>query len=164
MSKRYGAVLLFLFLLVFWFILASRFDLATIIIGFVVSSMIVFYNYDLVFNRLEVTKLSVKAIGSFIVLAYVLLINIIKSNIQVAIIVLSPSLPIHPGFASIRQPLKKEINQALYANAITLTPGTLTVDMDDKFILVHGLKLEHIHDLEGSKMEQAFVKFEEASK
>ena len=56
--------------------------------------------------------------------------------------------------------MKKDFNQALFANAITLTPGTLTVDMDDEYILVHGLEIEHIDDIESSKMQKAFESLE----
>jgi multicomponent Na+:H+ antiporter subunit E len=69
-------------------------------------------------------------------------------------------MKINPGFKKIKQPLKKEFNQALFANAITLTPGTLTVDMDDEYILVHGLEMEHIDEIEQSNMQKAFERLE----
>jgi multicomponent Na+:H+ antiporter subunit E len=96
----------------------------------------------------------------FFVLIFVLIANIIKSNIEVAKIVLSKKMPIDPGFVTIDQKLKKELNQALYANAITLTPGTLTVDMDKDKIVVHGLLKQHVRDLEGSRLEKAFLDLE----
>jgi multicomponent Na+:H+ antiporter subunit E len=96
----------------------------------------------------------------FFVLIFILIFNIIKSNIEVAKIVLSKKMPIDPGFVTIDQKLKKELNQALYANAITLTPGTLTVDMDHEKIVVHGLLKKHVRDLEGSSLEKAFLDLE----
>ncbi|TVP84969.1 MAG: Na+/H+ antiporter subunit D [Acholeplasmataceae bacterium] len=160
MSKKHGAALMFVSLLIFWLILAARFDWTTIIAGFFVSLLIVFYNLDLIFNNQEATTLTVRALKALIVLVFVLVFNVIKANFQVAKIVLSPKMPIHPGFKTIRQPLKKELNQALFGNAITLTPGTLTVDMNQDEIIIHGLRVEHIQDVQGSRMEQAFIRLE----
>lgn len=160
MSKKHGAALLFISLLVFWLILAARFDWTTIIVGFFVSLLIVFYNVDLIFNNQEATTLTYRTMKALIVLVFVLVWNIIKANFQVAKIVLSPKMPIHPGFRTIRQPLKQEVNQALFGNAITLTPGTLTIDMDQDEIVIHGLRVEHIQKLQGSRMEKAFIRLE----
>lgn len=162
MSKKRGAVYLFIMLLGFWFILASKITLTNAIIGFVVSWVIVFYNYDLVFLNHEFTKVTLKTTKAFFVLVGVVLYNIAKSNIDVARIVLDPKMPINPGFDWIKQPLKKDMNRALYANAITLTPGTLTVDMTEEYILIHGLNVEQIKDIPGSSLEKVFIKLEEA--
>ncbi|MBE0700193.1 MAG: Na+/H+ antiporter subunit E [Acholeplasmataceae bacterium] len=164
MSKKRGAVTLFIFLLLFWLILSSYIDVTTVIVGFFVSCMIVFYNYDLAFNRLEATRFTLRSIKHLFILAFVLIVNIIKSNFQVVKIVLSPSLPIRPGFQRIRQPLKKDLNRALYGNSITLTPGTLTVEMDDEGILVHGLICDQVKSIEGSSLEKAFINFEGGEK
>lgn len=164
LTKKYGAIILFLLLLIFWFILSFRIDLTIAIIGCVVSTMIVLFNYDLVFNNTETTKLTFRMIGKFFVLLAVLIFNIVKSNIEVARIVLSKKMPIDPGFVTIKNPLKKELNQALFGNAITLTPGTLTVDMNDEEIVIHGLVKEHVKHLDGSSLEKAFMALEEDKK
>ena len=160
MKRRQGAVVLFMLLFIFWVVLSSKITLIQLIVGFFASLLVVFYNYDLVFNDLEATKITFKFIGRLIHLFIVLLIEIVKSNIHVMMIVLSPKMKINPGFKKMKQPLKKEFNQALFANAITLTPGTLTVDMDDEYILVHGLEMEHIDDIKKSNMQKAFERLE----
>ena len=164
LTKKYGAIILFLLLLIFWFILSFRIDLTIAIIGCIVSTMIVLFNYDLVFNNTETTKLTFRMIGKFFVLLAVLIFNIVKSNIEVARIVLSRKMPIDPGFVTIKNPLKKELNQALFGNAITLTPGTLTVDMNDEEIVIHGLVKEHVKHLDGSSLEKAFMALEEGER
>lgn len=164
MKKTYGGILLFILLLAFWFILSFEVSLYIAIIGFVVSLMVVLFNYDLIFNKQEITKLTIRTIFSFFVLVFILLYNIVVSNIEVAKIVLSKKMPIDPGFVTIKNKLNKEVNQALYANAITLTPGTLTVDMNHDEIVVHGLLRQHVKDLEGSRMEKAFLDLERVKK
>ncbi len=160
MKKSYGAILLFVLLMIFWLILSFEVTLEIAIIGFIASILVVLFNYDLVFNHQEITKVTFRTTYKFMVLIVILIYNIIISNIEVAKIVLSRKMPIDPGFVTIKQKLKKELNQALYANAITLTPGTLTVDMNDEEIVVHGLLKQHVRDLEGSRMEKAFLDLE----
>ena len=131
MKRRQGAIVLFVLLFIFWIILSSKITLVQLIVGFFSSFLVIFYNYDLIFNDAETTKLTFKFVGRLCYLLLIVLVEIFKSNIHVMMIVLSPKMKINPGFKRIKQPLKKEFNQALFANAITLTPGTLTVDMDD---------------------------------
>ena len=164
MSKKQGAVLLFILLLIFWFVLSLQITITIAIIGFFVSVLVVFYNYDLIFNHQEATKLSLKLMGRLLTLFFVLVYNIAKSNIQVAKIVLSKKMPIDPGFVKIKNPLKKDLNRAFFANAITLTPGTLTVEMDEEEIVIHSLIKKQGSELDDSQLEQAFIALEEVEK
>lgn len=161
LTKKHGVIILFILLLVFWFILSFQIDLTIAAIGFMVSSLVILFNYDLVFNNTEATKLTFRTIKRLIVLFFVLIYNIAKSNIEVAIIVLSKKMPIDPGFVTIKNPLKKELNQALFANAITLTPGTLTVEMNKDEIIIHGLVKDSVKSLNGSSLEKVFMALEE---
>jgi multicomponent Na+:H+ antiporter subunit E len=164
LSKKTGAIVLFILIFIFWVILSFKISLTIAIIGLFVSSLIVLFNYDLVFNSAEISKVSFMYLKNLIVLFFVLIFNIAKSNIEVAKIVLSKKMPIDPGFVTIKNPLKKELNQALFANAITLTPGTLTVDMTDEEIVVHGLVKKHVEDLDNSSLEKAFIALEKEVK
>jgi multicomponent Na+:H+ antiporter subunit E len=164
LSKKTGAIVLFILIFIFWVILSFKISLTIAIIGLFVSSLIVLFNYDLVFNSAEISKVSFMYLKNLIVLFFVLIFNIAKSNIEVAKIVLSKKMPIDPGFVTIKNPLKKELNQALFASAITLTPGTLTVDMTDEEIVVHGLVKKHVEDLDNSSLEKAFIALEKEVK
>jgi multicomponent Na+:H+ antiporter subunit E len=160
LKKKFGAIIMFILLLLFWFVLSFKIDLTIAIIGLLVSASVCFLNYDLVFNHSEATKLTFKFIYRLIVLFFVLVFNIAKSNVEVAKIVLSKKMPIDPGFVKIKNPLKRELNQALFANAITLTPGTLTVDMDADEIVIHGLVKDSVKNIDTSSLEKAFVALE----
>ncbi len=67
---------------------------------------------------------------------------LIRSNLQVARIVLTPSLPINPGIVKLKTHLKNDYDKLLLANAITLTPGTLTLDLDGEDLYIHILDLK----------------------
>lgn len=75
--------------------------------------------------------------------------KLIQANLQMARIVLSPSLPIKPGFVLVKTGLKKDIAKLSLANAITLTPGTLSIDLGDDEVLVHWVDVQ-----EGTPVEQ----------
>ena len=85
----------------------------------------------------------------------VLLKEIVVANIQVAKIVLDPKMPIQPSFFDYPLTLKRTANQVLYANAITLTPGTLTVDMSKDTLLIHALTDAAKLGLPGSDLEKS---------
>lgn len=159
-EKRAGLVLLFILLFLFWMILASSMNAADLIIGAIASLLIVFYSIDIVFLESESMGLYPKVVWRLVMLFIVLMIEVVKANFAVVKIVLSPKININPGFKRIKQPLKKTLLQALFGNAITLTPGTLTVDMDEDSILVHGLNIENVDHIKDSPIEKAFLKVE----
>jgi multicomponent Na+:H+ antiporter subunit E len=65
------------------------------------------------------------------------LFALVRANLDVARRVLSPSLPIRPGVVAVRTALRSDLGRLVLANSITLTPGTLSVDVQDDRILVH---------------------------
>ena len=65
-----------------------------------------------------------------------------KSNLNLARIVLSPSLPLQPGIVKVRTRPKSRMGRLLLANSITLTPGTLTVEMLDEWLYIHWVTTE----------------------
>ncbi len=65
-----------------------------------------------------------------LVYAIVLVWECVKANFDVAYRVLHPAMPIRPGIVKVRTSLKTDIAKTCLANSITMTPGTLTVDMN----------------------------------
>lgn len=61
---------------------------------------------------------------------------------------------ISPAFTTITASQKTEIGKVIYANSITLTPGTVTVDIEDDKFIVHALLQESIEDLESGEMDR----------
>ena len=68
-----------------------------------------------------------------------LLQEVIKSSIEVAQLVLSPSLPISPTLIEIETDEPGEAGKVILGNSITLSPGTVTIDVDGQSLLVHCL-------------------------
>ena len=75
--------------------------------------------------------------------------QIARANAAVARIILDPRLPIHPRLVRVRASQRSTTGQVLYANSITLTPGTVTVKIDGDEFYVHAISRKTAMSLEG---------------
>jgi multicomponent Na+:H+ antiporter subunit E len=93
-----------------------------------------------------------------------LLWEIVKANIDVAVRVWSPTLRIEPQLVWVPCELETDLGTVIYANSITLTPGTVTisVDVDTKELLVHALSVESARSLTDGGMHTRVKKLERA--
>ena len=66
----------------------------------------------------------------------------LRANLDVAYRVLHPDVPIHPGIVKVRTDLQTDIAKTFLANSITLTPGTLTVDIIGQDFYVHWINIK----------------------
>jgi len=69
----------------------------------------------------------------------------IKANLDVALRVIHPDVPIRPGIVKVRTTLTSEMAKTFLANSITLTPGTLTIDIDGQDMYIHWINI-HTED------------------
>lgn len=84
-----------------------------------------------------------------------LLWEIAKANVQIAYVVLHPSLPIDPKIVEFDADVWSTLPAATLANSITLTPGTLTVDVESRHFTIHSLTAGAREDLLGGRLERA---------
>ncbi|MBF0246741.1 MAG: Na+/H+ antiporter subunit E [Alphaproteobacteria bacterium] len=68
--------------------------------------------------------------------------ELVVANLKLSAVVLHPALPIKPGLVKVRTNLKTPMGRLLLANSITLTPGTLSVEMDGEWLYVHWVVME----------------------
>lgn len=100
---------------------------------------------------------------SFKFLSYLIWLagQIIITNIDVAKRIWNPSLPIKPGSRKIKVSIKNPFLKAIYANSITLTPGTVTTEVGEDYFIVHALNEEGLDELEEGDMERRLSCLEE---
>ena len=79
---------------------------------------------------------------------------VIKANIDVARRIWHPDMPIEPVWARLDTAVGTPLQKTLYANSITLTPGTLTTDVEADHFLVHALSPEGIEGLRRGEMQR----------
>lgn len=77
-----------------------------------------------------------------------------RANVAMAAVLLDPRLPIDPSVVRVPAP-EGRLQRALLANAVTLTPGTLTVDVDGDELVVHALTRETRAELEAGGLARA---------
>ena len=153
-----------LILFIFWLILAEFRSFNEWWIGLLASFLVALFlrRALLPFSAFSPFKFfQLKNVGLFFIFW---LKDLWVANIEVAKIVLQKTMPIEPAFYTVKQPLKRSLNQTIFANSITLTPGTLTVDFDDETMLIHGLLPHHIEDLKQSKTWRYFEALEKEDK
>ena len=138
--KIKNSIALFLILMVVWILLNNSLSGQIIIIGLILSAIIAFlFGANLrIFDELKLTPVS---LGYTLIYLMVFLIELIKSNLDVARRVLTPSLPINPGIVKTKTVLKSKMGRMILANSITLTPGTLAVDIKDDTLYIHWIDI-----------------------
>ena len=87
--------------------------------------------------------------------------EIVLSNLAVAKVILDPKLPIHPRILDIEAEQQTEVGRVIYANSITLTPGTVTLDVRNGRMLVHALTTDSAEGLLGGEMARRVCHLEE---
>jgi multicomponent Na+:H+ antiporter subunit E len=132
---------LFAALLVFWILLSGTLAVDVLIAGILVSLAITAFFRDGLsfFTAFRFTPQALKATALYFLYFFK---ELVKSNIQLAKIVVSPNLPINPGIVKVRTKLKSKMGRLLLANSITLTPGTLTVELEGEWLYVHWVNVE----------------------
>lgn len=141
----YGFVFGVVFLV--WWLLVGSLALQELVAGLVVAAGVTL----LYGRRLAIfTGFRLVPAAPLYILFYLghFLVAMVKANLDLARRVLSPSLPIHPGFVEVRTKLESPLGKLLLANTITLTPGTLSVDVVGDRILVHWVTCPSGEDLE----------------
>lgn len=153
--------MLFLLLFIFWLILNGNVTMEIFLFGLAISLMVYKFTYK---NTRLTSYLERKAVIKLIsILEYlaILVFEVYKANIEIIKQVLSPNPEIKPTLKYIKVDLKSRISRVALANSITLTPGTITVTMNDEELLIHALKAEYLDGIEESVFVEKLRKLEE---
>lgn len=152
-----NAFIVFIILSGIWVLLNGYSDYYALGTGIVASLLIAV----LLCRRCNVfsdLKLSPKAFIYTLLYVFVFILELIKSNLDMARRVISPSLPINPGIIEAKTTLKSSMARMILANSITLTPGTFTVEIQNDSLFIHRIDVDS-DDIEANT--QAIVrKFE----
>ena len=90
--------------------------------------------------------------------------EIIVSNIEVARIILSPKMKLQRNMVDVHINQKTEIGRVIMANSITLTPGTVSVNLEDDQVQVHALSFEGAEEDLSGEMDRRVCKLEPKGK
>ncbi len=140
-------VIYFLVALIIWVLYAwpfadGRIDLQMFTAGIIASVIVALLFHEILPKEHRVFTSPIRIFWLLVYLP-VFFYYMIKANFDVVYRALHPKMPIRPGIVKIRTNLKTDSGITALANSITLTPGTLTVDLtDDGFLYIHWINVK----------------------
>jgi len=135
MKKAGSFVTTYVCSFLFYLILVNSVQREVVITGLIVSfiaSLMLTRFIDLPFRYLN----PLRWIFALVYLPY-FIVEVVKANLRIALIVLNPKLPISPELKTGKTKLKSPHSKILLSSSITLTPGTLTVDVNEDEFQIH---------------------------
>ena len=156
--KLKAIIFSFLSLAVVWLLLSGYFKTILLVLGAISCLFVTYLSIRLKIYSRSNDRLKI----NLILPIYIpwLLIEIIKSNLHVAKLVLSPKLSIQPQTLTTQPSQKTNTGIAIHANSITLTPGTISVDISDDGILVHALSSHTAQGIIDQEIDKQVSKLE----
>ena len=139
-------------LAVFWLLLSGYFT-EPLLLTLGALSVIVTVYLALRADRIDGERVSFRLDLPIIRYWIWLLVEIVKANIDVAKLIISPTMVLSPRMVRVKATQKSDMGLVIYANSITLTPGTVTVDIDDDEFVVHAITQEMADGLATGDMD-----------
>ncbi|MHC4113806.1 MAG: Na+/H+ antiporter subunit E [Planctomycetota bacterium] len=125
-----------------WLLLTWTLNVQVVIVGVIASALIAVLFHEILPKEHRVFISPVRLFW-FLVYVPVFFYYMVKANLDVVYRALHPKMPINPGIVKIETSLKTDSGITALANSITLTPGTLTVDLtDDGFLYIHWINVK----------------------
>ena len=145
---------------VLWFLLSGFTDPFILSLGAVSVAAVVLiaHRMDVIDHEGHPIHLTWRATGYWLWLT----VEIFKSNWQVARAVLMPRTHVRPVVVNLSASQRSEIGQVIYANSITLTPGTITLDTEPGELFVHALMESGAQGLLDGEMDRRVSQVESA--
>ncbi len=154
-----------LLLFVLWLVLNGRFTadagmLQIVIVGIIVSGLAYWFAHKALGYTLKAELRMLKKAPILIAYFFLLIKEIIVANFQMIKIVTSKKAEIHPVMVKIKIPLKTNFARVLLANSITLTPGTITAELEGDEFTIHCVDTAFSVGLESSSFVKMLERLE----
>lgn len=148
----------FFLLLSFWLLISGHYTVFMITLGIVSLSGVLLLSgrMDMLNQGLHTWRFYMR-LPSY---SFWLLWQIIQSNLDVAWRILHPKLPINPGFIRVPLSQKKDLAKLVHANSISLTPGTVSTDINESSIEVHVLTRQPNDSAEHQELDDRVCRLE----
>lgn len=152
-GKFFHSLILGAILFVFWMVVSPGVSIINITLGLVMSALTI-----IIANSLIDSELALAIPFTFLlnIPRFILLFipQIIEANIDVALIVINPKLPIEPRIFPYKSNLTGDLEKTFLTYCINLTPGTVVVDIQDDVFYVHCLTGRHQDGLTSGTLEK----------
>ncbi|MBU4532760.1 MAG: Na+/H+ antiporter subunit E [Eubacteriales bacterium] len=145
-------ILTFLLMFAFWMLLSGHFDFILVTLGVISSLLVAYWSHDLIFGKVNFGQGLMRILRLIRYLPW-LLWQIVLANFHLVYLTLHPKMPIEPAFLTIKTDFKTDMGVAIFANSITLTPGTVTLEAGRKQFVVHAISKYTAEGLLSGDME-----------
>lgn len=145
-------VSLVILLAIFWLLLSGHFTPLLLVLGGVSVLLVAWFVFRM--DRVDGEPSHLHPGPGMIGYLIWLLWCVIKANVDIARRIWDPRLPVDPVWERLDTRVETPFEKALYANSITLTPGTLTTDVGEDHFMVHAIAPEGMEELRAGDMER----------
>lgn len=132
-------------------LLSGEFNFILVLSGVIASCLVAYMSHDLLFGKIEVVGGS-KRVLAFIKYIPWLMYQIALSNIDLVYRTLHPKKPINPGIIKVKNDFSSDLGMVLFANSVTLTPGTVTIEVNDNEFIIHAIAKDAAEDMNEGQM------------
>lgn len=151
---------MYLVFLLIWIIFNEKLNVEILLFGLVISAAVFTFICRFMDYSLKKELHFYQKAGGMLCYAFVLVKEILVANLNVCHLILSEEEEIEPALVEFTTDMETPAGRAFYANAITLTPGTITVSVEDDKYTVHCLDESMAEGLADSGLEQRLHRLE----
>lgn len=151
---------MYLVFLTIWIIFNEKFNLEILLFGLAISAAVFAFVCRFMDYSVEKELHFYKKLPGMLCYVFVLIKEILAANLNVCHLILSEEEEIDPALVEFSADMETPAGRAFYANAITLTPGTITVSLEGDTYVVHCLDESMAAGLADAKLEQMLHKLE----
>ena len=152
---------MYLLYFLLWIIYNGNVTVEICLFGMVIAAAIFAFTCRFMDYSIEKEKQNLKKVFLFFRYACVLVMEIVKANFTVIHMILSEEEEVEPALVNFTSDMQTPAGKALLANAITLTPGTITVSLEDSEYVVHCLDKELAMGMDHSDFVKQISELEE---
>jgi multicomponent Na+:H+ antiporter subunit E len=139
-------------LFVFWLLLSGHYTPLLISFGAGSSALVVYLSMRM--DVVDHEGLPLQLGGRFWLYLPWLMKEIVVANVAVARIILDPKLPVSPIMVHFKASQETDLGRVIYANSITLTPGTITTGIEGQELEIHALTYQDVDGREEDEMDR----------
>ena len=151
---------MYLVFLIIWIIFNEKFNLEILLFGLVISAAVFAFVCRFMDYSVKKELHFYRKLPGMLRYVFVLVKEILVANLNVCHLILSEEEEIDPALVQFRADMETPAGRAFYANAITLTPGTITVSLEGDTYVVHCLDESMAAGLADAKLEQMLHELE----
>lgn len=147
-----------------WVIFNGKITLEIVLFGIALSVAVYLFCWKFLEYSPKKELVALRILPQVIGYFFVLISEVVKANVTAVKLIVSPKYEVEPVLVSFRTSLKSDVARTVLANSITLTPGTITVELNGDKLTVHCLDKEMAEGLEDSIFVKLLEKMEKTAR